>query len=97
MGKAELRADIDEHLLARAKAAGVSLDEAAELGIAIALAEAEKGQPTGIVANHLRQMADPAGAEARSRKWAEENADAIRAYNERIERRGVFGTDLRRW
>lgn len=96
MGKAELRADIDEHLLERAKAAGVSLDDAAELGLKMALAEAEKGS-IGIVASHLRQIADPAGAEERARKWAEENAEAIKAHNERIARRGVFGGDLRRW
>lgn len=86
MGKAELRADIDESLLARAKAAGVSLDRAAERGLEIALAEAEQ-----------RRQMDADGAEERARKWAEDNAEAIRAYNERIERRGVFGADLRRW
>lgn len=97
MGKAELRADIDENLLARAKAAGVSLDEAAELGVTIALAEAEKGRPVGVVANHLRQAQDPAGVEERARQWAEENAEAIKDHNARIARRGVFGADLRRW
>ena len=45
---------------------------------------------------HLQKV-DPAGAEARARRWAEENAEAIKAYNERIARRGVFGEDLRRW
>ena len=45
---------------------------------------------------HLQKI-DPAGAEERARRWAEENAEAIKAYNERINRRGVFGADLRRW
>jgi antitoxin CcdA len=45
---------------------------------------------------HLQKV-DPAGAEERARRWAEENAEAIKAYNERINRRGVFGADLRRW
>ena len=43
------------------------------------------------------QKLDPAGAEARARRWAEENAEAIRLNNEAIKRRGVFGADLRRW
>lgn len=45
---------------------------------------------------HLQKV-DPAGAEARARRWAEENAEAIRAYNERIKRDGVFGEDWRTW
>ena len=36
-------------------------------------------------------------AEKRARRWAEENAEAIKAYNERIERHGCFGDDLRTW
>jgi len=66
------------------------LDQARRLGISIA----------GMSENQLRlhlQKVDPAGAEDRARRWAEENAEAIKAYNERIERRGVFGADLRRW
>ena len=43
------------------------------------------------------QKLDPAGAEARARRWAEENAEALRLNNEAIKRRGVFGADLRRW
>lgn len=43
------------------------------------------------------QKLDPAGAEARARRWAEENAEAIKAHNEAIKRRGIFGADLRRW
>nr|WP_295110238.1 type II toxin-antitoxin system CcdA family antitoxin [uncultured Caulobacter sp.] len=45
---------------------------------------------------HLQKV-DPAGGEERARRWAEENAEAIKAHNERINRRGVFGADLRRW
>jgi len=43
------------------------------------------------------QKVDPKGAEARARRWAEENAEAIKAYNERIERNGPFGDDVRTW
>jgi len=35
--------------------------------------------------------------DAPARKWAKENAKAIRVHNERIEHRGIFGEDLRRW
>lgn len=45
---------------------------------------------------HLQKV-DPAGGEERARRWAEENAEAIKSYNQRIARRGVFGADLRRW
>lgn len=43
------------------------------------------------------QKADPAGAEARAAKWAEENAEAIADYNRRIRERGVFSDGLRTW
>lgn len=43
------------------------------------------------------QKLDPAGAEARARRWAEENAEAIHNNEEATRRRGVFGADLRRW
>ena len=54
----------------------------------------------GMSENALRlhlQKVDPAGAEARARRWAEENAEAIKDYNERIRRRGSFGDQFRRW
>ena len=41
--------------------------------------------------------ADPDAADARARKWAEENAEAIADYNRRIRERGVFSTGLRKW
>lgn len=66
------------------------LEQAARLGIDV----------TGVDERSLRlylQKVDPAGAEARSRRWAEENAEAIRLHNERVARYGVFGEDLRSW
>jgi antitoxin CcdA len=45
---------------------------------------------------HLQKV-DPAGAEARARRWAEENAEAIKEHNERIQRRGLIGDHFRRW
>ena len=66
------------------------LEQAARLGIDV----------TGVDERSLRlylQKVDPAGAEARAKRWAEENAEAIKAYSERIARDGVFGAEWRRW
>lgn len=66
------------------------LEQAARLGL----------DTGGISESQLRlhlQKADPAGAEARARRWAEENAEAIKDYNERIRRRGSFGDQFPRW
>ena len=45
---------------------------------------------------HLQKV-DPAGAEARAKRWAEENADAIRLHNEFVEKYGCFGEEWRNW
>lgn len=66
------------------------LEQAARLGIDV----------TGVDERSLRlylQKVDPAGAEARAKRWAAENAETIKAYNERIARDGVFGAEWRRW
>ena len=41
--------------------------------------------------------ADPAAADARAAKWAEENAEAIADYNRRIRERGLIGSEFRKW
>lgn len=33
----------------------------------------------------------------KAKRWAEENAEAIKAHQKRIEKYGVFGEDLRSW
>lgn len=45
---------------------------------------------------HLQKV-DPAGAEARAQRWAEENAEAIRAHNDLVAKHGAFGAEWRRW
>jgi antitoxin CcdA len=40
---------------------------------------------------------DPAAADARAAKWAEENAEAIADYNRRIRERGLIGAEFRKW
>jgi antitoxin CcdA len=66
------------------------LEQAARLGLDI-------GDMSETQLRLRLQKIDPASAEARARRWAEENAEAIRHNNEAIARRGVFGADLRRW
>jgi antitoxin CcdA len=45
---------------------------------------------------HLQKV-DPAGAEERALRWAEENAEAIKEHNERIARRGLISDHFRKW
>lgn len=66
------------------------LEQAARLGIDVgSMSERD-------LRLHLQKV-DPAGAEARARRWAEENAEAIRHNNERVRLRGSFGDQFRRW
>ncbi len=96
MGKAELRIEIDEGLLEKAKAAGVPVEQVVEDALKAAVSESSI-RPGFLAASAARQKADPAAAEARAKKWAEENADAIKAYNERVERESCFGDEWRNW
>ena len=82
MGKVELHIEIDAALLEEAKRRGVKLDAATEQGIRAALE---------------RQQSDHEVEEARTKRWASENAEAIRDHQVRIDQYGVFGEDLRRW
>ncbi|MEH0195891.1 type II toxin-antitoxin system CcdA family antitoxin [Caulobacter sp. CCNWLY153] len=66
------------------------LAQAKRLGISIA------GMSETQLRLHLQKV-DPAGAEQRARRWAEENAEALRHYRERVEAEGAFGDDLRAW
>lgn len=52
---------------------------------------------TAVTEAALRRVLPAADATERARQWAEENAGAIQAHEERIERIGVFGEDLRTW
>jgi antitoxin CcdA len=66
----------------------------------LAQAEAVKLDVDLVLDRALRlelQKVDPAGAEARAAKWAEENAEAIADYNRRIRERGLIGGEFRKW
>lgn len=66
------------------------LAQAKRLGISIA------GMSETQLRLHLQKI-DPAGAEDRAKRWAEENAEAIKDHNERIARRGLVSDHFRKW
>jgi antitoxin CcdA len=66
------------------------LAQAERLGISVA------GMSERQLRLHLQKV-DPAGAEERARRWAEENAEAIKAHNAFVEKHGPFGAEWRRW
>ena len=66
------------------------LENAARIGLSV----------EGLSERDLRlklQKLDPAGAESRAHRWAEENAEAIREHNEAIKRRGLISEHFRKW
>ena len=85
MGKSELKIEIDPAMIAEAERLGVDLTTAGLAGVEQALVRRR---------NALKSDAERA---ADARAWAEENAEALKAYNERIARYAVFGEDFRTW
>ena len=61
---------------------------AARLGVAVS------GMDERQLRLHLQKI-DPAGAEARAKRWAEENAEAIKDHNRRIRERGLLSDYIR--
>ncbi|USQ97649.1 type II toxin-antitoxin system CcdA family antitoxin [Caulobacter sp. RL271] len=66
------------------------LAQAERLGISVA------GMSETQLRLHLQKV-DPAGAEERARRWAEDNAEAIADHNARIARRGLISDHFRKW
>jgi antitoxin CcdA len=94
MGKAELTIQIDADLLAQAEATGRDITYLVEDALRAALG------PPGMAeaATEENRFAGMSAAdEAKARRWAEENAEALKAQRERIDAYGVFGEDLRTW
>ena len=85
MGKVELNIGIDPEMVAEAERLGVDLSRAGLAGIEQALARRRNALKTDV------ERAEEA------RDWADENAEALEAYNERIARDGIFGEDFRTW
>ena len=85
MGKAELKIEIDPALIAEAERLGVDLSRAGLAGVEMAVARRRNAV-----------MTDAERAQD-ARAWAEEHAEALKAYRVRIERDGVFGEDFRTW
>jgi len=66
------------------------LAQAKQLGVSVA----------GMSETQLRlqlQKIDPAGAEERAKRWAEEDAAVIASLNRFVDEHGAFGHDLRTW
>jgi antitoxin CcdA len=61
------------------------------------LLRAESDRPTETATGPEHRRSHPEEAEAAATRWSEENAEAIDAYRRRIDERGMFGEDLRRW
>ncbi|MFA4892291.1 type II toxin-antitoxin system CcdA family antitoxin [Brevundimonas sp.] len=66
------------------------VEQAQRLGISIA------GMSEVQLRLHLQKV-DPAGAEARAKRWAEENAEAIKIHNDFIREHGLLSDHLRPW
>lgn len=66
------------------------LAQAKRLGIGVA------GMSETQLRLHLQKV-DPAGAEDRARRWAEENAGLIGELDRFVEEHGAFGAEWRRW
>ena len=94
MGKAELKIEIDADLLAQAGASGLDLREIIEEALRTSLST------NGMAETVATPEFSPPPAlndDEKARRWAEENAEAIKAQRERIDAIGVFGEDLRTW
>lgn len=85
MSEAEVKIDIDPAMVAEAERLGVDLSKAGLAGVELALARQR---------NAVKSDAERSGD---ARAWADENAEALKAYRVRIERDGVFGEDFRTW
>lgn len=66
------------------------IEQAQRLGISIA------GMDERALRLHLQKV-DPAGAEARAKRWAEANAEAIREHNRFVEEHGLLSDHFRTW
>ena len=66
------------------------IEQAARLGISIA------GMDERALRLHLQKV-DPAGAETRAKRWAEENAVAIKDHNAFVEKHGLLSDHIRPW
>lgn len=60
-------------------------------------AEASGAELSVLIERTLKARHSPDVAEARARRWAEENADAIASFNQFVEENGAFGEEWRRW
>ena len=93
MGKAELKIEVDEALLAQAAERGLDIPSIVEEALKLALPTPGLAEGSAPDFTLDKALSD----EEKARRWAEENAEAIKANRERIEEFGIFGEDLRSW
>lgn len=66
------------------------VEQAERLGISIS------GMSEVQLRLHLQRV-DPVGTEARAKRWAEENAEAIRIHNDFVREHGLLSDHFRPW
>jgi antitoxin CcdA len=80
-GKVVIAIDIDADLIARAEEAGLNVSQTVDTALRSALS--------------FRLRTPNPASEERARRWREDNAEAIRASNEELERNGLWSDGLR--
>jgi antitoxin CcdA len=93
MGKVELKIEVDEALLAQAAECGLDIPRIVEEALKLALPPPGLAEGSAPDFTFDKALSD----EEKARRWAEENAEAIKAQRERIDAVGIFGEDLRTW
>lgn len=89
MAKRRITVEIDAALIDRAQGAGLNLAQVVQAAIEDALSRGVSEQGSA--------FDEPGAGEARARAWSRENAEALQDYRRRIDERGVFGEEWRRW
>lgn len=80
----------------RRRSTATAPKRATNVSIRADLLAAARSAGINLSATLERALAEEFGA-AERRKWREENREAIRAYNEHVEKHGVFSDDVRRF
>ncbi len=96
MGKVTFNVQVDEELLAKARARGVDPDRALDAWLRDAL-EDRKPFRLDLNASAREKAADPEGSRRRARAWAEGSRDYLDALRRWTEENGVFGEEWRTW
>ena len=95
MGKVELRLEIDENLLARARAAGAEPQAMLEAALR---ALPERVPSLSLVESARLKALDPHGLGRRRLAWTEDNKEGVADFNRHVAEHGLFAESVpRRW